>query len=83
MYCISITKLLLNNGAKKILLEKPGALNVSSLKLIKGSANKLNSELLIGYNRRFYESVDKLIELSNNDGGIKNVHFEFRMGSHD
>ena len=81
-YCISITKLLLNNGAKKILLEKPGALNVSSLKLIKGSANKLNSELLIGYNRRFYESVDKLIELSNNDGGIKNVHFEFTEWVH-
>ena len=81
-YCISITKLLLENGAKKILLEKPGGLNIESLQLIKGSSIAFKADLVIGYNRRFYESVNKLIELSDNDGGIKNVHFEFTEWVH-
>jgi len=81
-YCLPITKLLLNNGAKKILLEKPGGLDISGLDSVRKSALNLKSEIVIGYNRRFYQSVNKLIELSNADGGIKNIHFEFTEWVH-
>jgi len=81
-YCLPITKLLLNNGAKKILLEKPGGLEISELESIGKSAINLDAEIVIGYNRRYFESINKLIELSNLDGGIENVHFEFTEWVH-
>ena len=81
-YCIAITQLLLNHGAKKILLEKPGGLNIYELTSIRDSANNFNADIVIGYNRRFFESINKLIELSNFDGGIENIHFEFTEWVH-
>jgi predicted dehydrogenase len=81
-YCIPITQVLLNHGAKKILLEKPGGLSINELTSIKDSANNVNAVIVIGYNRRFFESVNKLIELSNADGGIENIHFEFTEWVH-
>ena len=81
-HCIPITELLLNHGAKKILLEKPGGLNINGLDSVRESANKVNADIVIGYNRRFFESVNKLIELSNADGGIENINFEFTEWVH-
>ena len=81
-YCMPITQLLLNHGAKKILLEKPGGLKINEFNSIRDSANNFNANIVIGYNRRFFESVNKLIELSNADGGIENVHFEFTEWVH-
>ena len=81
-YCLPLTQLLLNHGAKNILLEKPGGLNINELSLVKDYGNSVNAKIVIGYNRRFFESVNKLIELSNADGGIENVHFEFTEWGH-
>lgn len=81
-YCIPITQLLLNHGAKNILLEKPGGFHINELDSVRNSAKKVNANILIGYNRRFFESVNKLIELSNADGGIENIHFEFTEWVH-
>ena len=81
-YCLSITKLLIEKGAKNILVEKPGALNVNDLISLKNSVEKIKANVFIAYNRRFYESVNKLINLSKIDGGIENIHFEFTEWVH-
>tara|TARA_B100001245_G_C22822239_1_gene395662 strand:+ start:65 stop:1015 length:951 start_codon:yes stop_codon:yes gene_type:complete len=73
---------LLNNGAKKILLEKPGDISVKSLKKINNLSNKKDANILIAYNRRFYSSIEELKKLSKKDGGIISVHFEFTEWIH-
>ena len=63
-------------GVKKILLEKPEAL--TDLKLqIKKVAEINDSDVNIAYNRRFYASVFKAIELIEEDGGVLSFNFEF------
>ena len=73
----NITKKLLNIGVKRILLEKPGSINLKEIKLINSLAKKKKAKVLIAYNRRFYKSVNIIKKLSNKDGGISSVHFEF------
>lgn len=73
---------LLNFGVKNILLEKPGAKSVEDLKEIQNSAKQNNANVLIAYNRRFYESVAKAKEIVKADGGILSCNFEFTEWSH-
>ena len=58
----SITIELIEFGVKKILIEKPGALSIKDLKEIKHKSESLNAKVLIGYNRRFYQSTIALEE---------------------
>ena len=53
----SITMELLGFGVKKILLEKPGALSVNELLKIKEKSKNENANVLIGYNRRFFQAT--------------------------
>ncbi len=76
------TKSLINAGAKKILLEKPGDLTITGLKKISDLSNKNHAEVLIAYNRRFYSSIQNLKKLAKKDGGITGVHFEFTEWIH-
>ena len=71
------TKLLLENGVKRILLEKPGGLIKEELIHLKYLADKYNSEVFIAYNRRFYKSVNVLINKLKDEGPITSVSFEF------
>jgi predicted dehydrogenase len=71
-----VVELLVTHGIKNILVEKPGGLKkeeFSHLKKIKTS----NTNIYIGYNRRFYSSVRKAKEIIQMDGGILSVNFEF------
>jgi hypothetical protein len=70
------------SGCRRILLEKPGALDVASLDTLRRVADKQRTEIFIGYNRRFYASVDKARELAFEDGGITSAHFEFTEWAH-
>lgn len=79
---IQVTETLLKYGAKKILLEKPGSLYANELISIKNQAKNKGVEILIGYNRRFYESIIKLKELITLDKGVQNIHFEFTEWVH-
>lgn len=76
------TKDLLNLGVKRILLEKPGAVNLKQIRLINSLAKKKRAKIYIGYNRRFYQSIEKIKKLSSKDGGILSVNFEFTERSH-
>ena len=73
----SVNTHLLHFGAREILCEKPGALYLDELKQITKLANQSNTRILIAYNRRFYSSVDKLIELAKLDGGVESLYFDF------
>ncbi|WP_028609948.1 Gfo/Idh/MocA family protein [Paenibacillus harenae] len=73
---------LLSRGVKRLLLEKPGALNGGELHSIREAAKAVQAEVFIAYNRRFYASTRKAIELIEEDGGVSSFHFEFSEWSH-
>jgi len=73
---------LLAAGCKHLLLEKPGALTFSDLKVLHATALAKRSQVWIAYNRRFYSSVQQLRELAAADGGITSAVFEFTEWSH-
>ena len=56
----NVTEDLIRAGTKRILLEKPGALNLEEIYSLNSLANEKNVEVLIAYNRRFYHSVQQL-----------------------
>ncbi len=73
---------LLKNGAKDILVEKPGFLKLSEGQQILKLQNEYVAKVHIGYNRRFYTSVLEAEKIIENDGGLKSVHFEFTEWAH-
>ena len=76
------TMLLLENGAKNILVEKPGDTSLERLKIIQKKINKCKAKVFIAYNRRFYASVLSLIKKAEQDGGIRSLTFEFTEWTH-
>jgi hypothetical protein len=72
-----VTKDLINLKIKRILLEKPGALNLKELDKIIELSKIKRVKILIGYNRRFYDSVHFLKKEIKKAGGISSIHFEF------
>ena len=77
-----VTRLLLAYGIKKILVEKPGGLNLEDIEEVARICEKKKSDVLIAYNRRFYASVRKAREIIRKDGGILSAFFEFTEWSH-
>ena len=71
------TKELINNGCRRILVEKPAGINLEEIEKLIELESKFNSEVYIAYNRRFFSSVLKLIEKVNEEGGIRSLNFEF------
>lgn len=69
-------------GTKRILVEKPAALSFSEIQRIFDLSVNYRSEVYIGYNRRFYASVERLKEFVDEDGGVLSAHFEFTEKSH-
>lgn len=76
------TRLLIKNGVKKILAEKPGGLNDNDLKLTAKLAKKFKTKIFIAYNRRFYASTLKAKEIIKKDGGVSSLIFDFTEWSH-
>ena len=68
---------LLKFGIKNILVEKPVSLNTKELTDCVNLARKLNADVYVGYNRRFYSSVAKAKEIIYKDGGLTSMSFEF------
>ncbi|KKM92325.1 hypothetical protein LCGC14_1219600 [marine sediment metagenome] len=78
----NVTRALINHGMKNILLEKPGGLNNDDIKPVADSAKKSDSNVLLGYNRRFYSSTLKVKEIIAEDGGVNSYYFEFTEWPH-
>ena len=73
---------LIKAGSKRILLEKPGGLNLAELSLVAESAKTHAADVLIAYSRRFYASTRKARELIAEDGGPVSCNFEFTEWAH-
>lgn len=67
---------LINAGTKKILLEKPGALNLKEIKDLNLLAREKGAKVWIGYNRRFYSSTLTLKKRIQKDRGALSCLFE-------
>ncbi|MDH5404640.1 MAG: Gfo/Idh/MocA family oxidoreductase [Candidatus Heimdallarchaeota archaeon] len=77
-----ITIQLLEIGIQNILIEKPGGLSIKELCEIDNLAEEKNSKVYIAYNRRYFSSVLKTIEIVKNRNNITSFHFEFTEWSH-
>jgi predicted dehydrogenase len=73
---------LLEAGTRRILLEKPGALNTTTVRTLEQTASRMNADVLIAYNRRFYASTTLARSLIAEDGGATSCTFEFTEWSH-
>ena len=73
---------LLDRGAKRLLIEKPGAANAAEIRAVHQSARANNAFVCLGYNRRFYASVAKAREIIKADGGVTSFSFEFTEWNH-
>ncbi len=78
----SVTLSLIEYGVKNILLEKPGGLSFSELTEIRNKSILNYSNIYIGYNRRFYQSVQKCKELLADNDDPLSVNFEFTEWTH-
>ncbi|MDA9124959.1 hypothetical protein N9J47_02475 [Flavobacteriaceae bacterium] len=76
------TKLLLEYGVKNILVEKPGSIYKNDLIELEKIATNSQSIVSIAYNRRFYASTKKALEIINKDGGPISFNFEFTEWGH-
>ena len=73
----SVTKTLIINGVKRILVEKPGVLFRQQLDELLSLQDKHKSAVSIAYNRRFLNSVYALKKCAEEDGGISSLSFDF------
>lgn len=78
----SVTSRLVEAGTKRILVEKPGALNLQQMNDLIRIVKQNNATVLVGYNRRFYSSVKEAKRLIQMDGGVLSANFEFTEWSH-
>jgi predicted dehydrogenase len=81
-YLCEVSKKIVNFGVQNILIEKPGALNISDIKKLLRFSESKKSRVFIAYNRRFYASVLKAKEIMKTDGGCASFTFEFTEWSH-
>jgi predicted dehydrogenase len=74
--------LLLRNGVRKILLEKPAGITLDEIVRIADEAEKQEAEVYVAYNRRFYASTLKAQSIIAEDSGVTSFTFEFTEWSH-
>lgn len=77
-----VTMELIEAGTRRILVEKPGGLNLAEMRTLQQAATKHKAEVLIAYNRRFYASIAMAKKLIAEDGGATSCTFEFTEWSH-
>lgn len=73
---------LLEYGIKNIFTEKPAGMNRMEIKKICQIAEKRNANVFVAYNRRFFASTAKAMDIIREDGGVKSFNFEFTEWSH-
>jgi predicted dehydrogenase len=76
------TMRLLQAGVRRILLEKPGALNRSQIEALQIEARARGAEVVIAYNRRFFAATLAAQQIIKEDGGVQSLNFEFTEWGH-
>lgn len=64
-------------GAGRILVEKPGGLDLAEIRTTARRLADLPARVFVAYNRRFYASVQAARAMIEEDGGPTSVHFDF------
>ncbi len=77
-----VARELIEGGIKSILVEKPGGLTAADIKQVGKLAKEKKAKIYVAYNRRFYASVQKAMQIIKKDGGVKSFIFDFTELSH-
>ena len=64
-------------GLPRILLEKPGGLDLAEIEKVASTARETGAAIFVAYNRRFFASVARARQLIEDDGGVVSFTFEF------
>lgn len=67
---------LIENGVKNILIEKPGGMFISDVARIDSKATEYLANVYVAYNRRFFASTARALEIVQEDGGVRDAVFE-------
>lgn len=78
----NVTEKLILAGYKDILVEKPGGSSYEDIERLAALATEKKCNVRVAYNRRFYASVLKGLEVIKADGGVRSFHFDFSEWSH-
>lgn len=78
----TITEALVLAGTKRILVEKPGGLDLGEISGLAQRALDQGADVLLAYNRRFYQSVRQARFCIAEDGGLLSAQFEFTEWAH-
>jgi len=73
---------LIEAGTQRILLEKPGGLNLAELGKVATVAARHQADVFIAYSRRFYASTRHARQMIAEDGGPVSCTFEFTEWAH-
>ena len=76
------TKLLIQAGVSRILVEKPGASSYEEVTQLQKLAAANNAQVFIAYNRRFYSTVQELERRVGSRQNISSLRFEFTEWGH-
>lgn len=68
---------LLRYGIKTILVEKPGGASFSEIEKVEREAKNRKAKVFVAYNRRFYSSIKKALQIIKKDHGVLSFNFEF------
>ncbi|MFC4237019.1 Gfo/Idh/MocA family protein [Thalassospira xianhensis] len=72
---------LIDHGVKRLLIEKPAGLELAEVQELQAIAKKKDVDAYVGYNRRFYGSVEIARRMIAEDGGALSVKFDFTEAS--
>jgi predicted dehydrogenase len=78
----STTLKLIENGVKRILVEKPGGTTSAELNTLQQQSIEYRCDVFIAYNRRFFASVIALREKLKAEGGVTSFNFELTEWAH-
>jgi predicted dehydrogenase len=77
MHLAQVSTELAEAGVRRLLVEKPAALDGSELDELGAAAARTGADLRIGYNRRYLASVIRAREIIAEDGGALSAKFDF------
>ncbi|WP_299667926.1 NAD(P)-binding domain-containing protein [uncultured Ruegeria sp.] len=66
---------LIDAGVHAILVEKPGGVDLADMQILADLDTR--NCIRVAYNRRFFKSTQKALDLIKSDGGAQLIHFEF------
>lgn len=81
-YLLEHAQIVLKSGIKNILIEKPGGKNLVEIEELFNNSSQAKANVFIAYNRRFFCSVQKFLDLIGSDSKILSFNFEFTEWPH-